>query len=84
MEELSKSSKLACLNKDHTDPEFVIVKESASGEQLILSRNFIEWFRGFTDAEGSFIIKNDARLTKDHNFKFIFRIILHLDDLAVL
>jgi len=53
-------------------------------QQWILPKNFIEWFRGFTDAEGCFIIQNDVRLTKDHNFKFIFRITLHLDGLACL
>lgn len=46
--------------------------------------NFIEWFRGFTDAEGCFIIQTDVRLTKEYNFKFIFRITLHIDDLACL
>nr|YP_009568486.1 hypothetical protein [Drechslerella brochopaga]QBL02566.1 hypothetical protein [Drechslerella brochopaga] len=40
---------------------------------------FIEWFRGFTDAEWSFSIK------RDHNsFTFIFRIKLHIDDINVL
>lgn len=75
-----KSSKFTGLIENHIDPEFVIIK----GSQLILSKNFIEWFRGFTDAEGCFMIQNDVRLTKDHNFKFTFRITLHLDDLACL
>ena len=83
----SKSSKLAGLIENHLDPEFVIVKGSvvsSERQQRILSRNFIEWFRGFTDTEGCFNIQNDVLLTKDHNFKFIFRITLHLDDLACL
>ena len=40
--------------------------------------------RGFKDSEGTFIIQNDARLAKDYNFKFIFRISLHIDDKAAL
>lgn len=61
------------------NPEFVVIKGST-----VLSETFIEWFRGFTDAEGCFIIQNDVRPTKDHNLKFIFRITLHIDDLACL
>lgn len=79
----SQFFKLSWEIREHPDPEFVIL-EKFSQEQLILSRNFIEWFRGFTDAEGAFIIQNDSRLAKDHNFKFIFRISLHIDDIAAL
>ena len=43
-------------------------------------KNFIEWFRGFTDTEECFMIQSDVRLIKDQNFKFT----LHLDDLACL
>jgi len=80
----SKSSKFTGLIDNSLDPEFVIIKGSTERPQLILSKNFIEWFRGFTDAEGCFIIQSVVHLTKDHNFKFIFRITLHLDDLACL
>ena len=79
----SQFFKLSWEIREHPDPEFVIL-EKFSQEQLILSRNFIEWFRGFTDSEGTFIIQNDARLAKDYNFKFIFRISLHIDDKAAL
>ena len=79
----SQFFKLSWEIREHPDPEFVIL-EKFSQEQLILSRNFIEWFRGFTDSEGTFIIQNDARLAKDSNFKFIFRISLHIDDKAAL
>ena len=79
----SQFFKLSWEIREHSDPEFVIL-EKFSQEQLILSRNFIEWFRGFTDSEGTFIIQNDARLAKDYNFKFIFRIGLHIDDKAAL
>lgn len=45
-----------------------------------LSLEFIEWFRGFTDGEGSFYIQN----TKGYQFQFYFEISLHIDDLGVL
>lgn len=46
-----------------------------------LEANFIEWFVGFTDAEGSFAFqKNKSR----NSYVFSFRISLHLDDIAVL
>lgn len=42
--------------------------------------SFIEWFRGFTDAEGCFFIKP----TKGVHFGFCFSIGLHVDDIKVL
>lgn len=42
--------------------------------------NFLEWFRGFTDGEGSFWIGEVGKL----HFKFSFSIGLHLDDLKTL
>lgn len=42
--------------------------------------NFIEWFRGFSDAEGSFIIKKGS----NSSFSFMFQIALHKDDVNVL
>ena len=46
-----------------------------------LEANFIEWFVGFTDGEGSFaFIKRKSR----NSYVFSFRIFLHLDDIAVL
>ena len=41
--------------------------------------NFLEWFRGFVDGEGSFII-----LKNRNNFIFSFSIGLHVDDTNVL
>jgi len=41
--------------KDDTDKSSITI-ELPLGEKLVLSRRFIEWFRGFIDAEGSFII----------------------------
>jgi len=50
------------------------------GEQLVLSRDFIEWLRGFTDAEGNFsVVKGKTNI-----FSFNFIIGLHLDDLGAL
>ena len=41
------------------------------GKELILPLDFIEWFRGFTDAEGSFYIGGAA---KGSRFEFIFSV----------
>lgn len=68
------------LIKDHNDPELVSV-ELSNGEPLVLTREFIEWFRGFTDAEGCFQIYEAA---KGSSFGFTFGIWLHVDDIAVL
>lgn len=50
------------------------------GEKLVLSSSFIEWFRGFTDAEGCFLITKG----KGNAFSFSFVIGLHLDDQGTL
>nr|QCW06937.1 hypothetical protein [Drechslerella brochopaga] len=50
------------------------------GQEYVLSRNFIEWFRGFTDAERCFIILKH----KTNVFSFNFIIELHIDDLDAL
>lgn len=47
--------------------------------KLNLSREFLEWFRGFTDAEGCFRIKRSGK-----SFSFCFSISLHRDDVDVL
>lgn len=46
---------------------------------LLSDKDFYEWFRGFTDAEGCFHIS-----PVDKRFKFIFAICLHIDDKDVL
>lgn len=46
----------------------------------ILSREFIEWFRGFSDGEGSFTISNPS----GNSFTFTYSITLHLDDKSTL
>lgn len=42
--------------------------------------DFLEWFRGFTDAEGCFFIWGNS----DKYFRFFFQIKLHIDDYNVL
>ena len=64
-----------------------LIKEQADGSimlefhdnKLIISREFMEWFRGFTDAEGCFSITNNR-----NSFSFKFYIGLHIDDIEVL
>ena len=46
-----------------------------------LDSSFIEWFVGFSDAEGSF---DFIRKKNRNTYVFRFRISLHLDDMAVL
>jgi len=52
---------------------------------LSLDSAFLQWFVGFTDAEGNFII-NSLKNTKSDlsRFSFMFKITLHQDDEAVL
>ena len=52
---------------------------------LSLDSAFLQWFVGFTDAEGNFII-NSLKNTKSDisRFSFMFKITLHRDDEAVL
>ena len=49
------------------------------GEKRSIPRDFIEWFRGFTDGEGAFIIGRKA----DY-YIFTFSITMHIDDACVL
>lgn len=57
-----------------------ISSEELGKKQFILSKDFIEWFRGFTDAEGHFRFIND----RVNRFNFEFVIELHKDDIKVL
>ena len=49
-------------------------------ELLGKNQEFLEFFRGFTDGEGSFSINQIG----ESNFQFAFKIRLHLDDKDVL
>jgi hypothetical protein len=57
-------------------------KDKTDKCNLVKDADFLEWFRGFTDAEGKFFINKDFR--KSFNLTFMFRLVLHKDDLAVL
>ena len=48
--------------------------------QNMLNIDFIEWFVGFTDAEGAFMIN----IKNNKEAHFIFQITLHIDDINVL
>ena len=65
------------LIKDNEDPELTTMK-LPNGQQLTLSLDFIEWFRGFTDAEGCFFY------SRSRYRYFRFSICLHIDDVAPL
>lgn len=57
----------------------------AKGEKREFTLEFLEWFRGFTDAEGSFgfIYVCGARSEKNY-YQFTFQINLHVDDVGAL
>ena len=63
---MSESSSLVGFNKD---------------KQFYLSSDFIEWFVGFTDAEGCFQITPQR---SGNAFEFRISFGLHIDDRAVL
>ena len=65
------------LIKGNEDPELTTI-ELPNGQQLTLSLDFIEWFRGFTDAEGCFLYSRSRYRC------FRFSIGLHIDDVAPL
>jgi hypothetical protein len=59
--------------------EETIVIKLPDGHKLTISREFIEWFRGFADAEGSFGLTINS-----NRYSFKFRIVLLSDDIEVL
>lgn len=67
---------LTCQILDNYDSHFIILPE---GKQISFHSDFIEWFRGFTDAQGCFLIVKSA-----NTFAFRFLIKLHADDAPVL
>ena len=49
-----------------------------------LNPDFLNWFVGFTDAEGNFLINSNIKNGRVEKFNFRFTIRLHKDDLKVL
>ena len=72
----SSEEELACRIIDNSNSQFIILPE---GKQIVLSSDFIEWLRGFTDAEGCFLVVKTG-----NTFAFRFLIKLHVDDASVL
>jgi hypothetical protein len=68
---------LASIIKEQANGSLVIFLPN--GEKRVLSREFVEWLRGFTDAEGSFFI---FRKSSSFSFEYVLR--LHIDDREVL
>lgn len=66
----------SCRIIDNSNSQFILLHE---GQQIVLSCDFIEWFRGFTDAEGCFLVVKIG-----NNFAFRFLIKLHVDDVNAL
>lgn len=58
------------LNKSNTSKEFNL---------NTISKDFLSWFSGFTDAEGNFLISVDRS-----QIRFRFKITLHIDDVETL
>jgi hypothetical protein len=57
-----------------------VVNNKKPEKKFKVNKNFLQWFVGFTDAEGTFLIqtKNNSEV------HFCFKITLHIDDSAVL
>lgn len=74
-------------NKLFSSEEKVLVKAlemlNIKDKKLNLSYKFIEWFRGFTDAEGCFQIIQQSSGDGKY-FEFRYSISLHIDDKAAL
>ena len=67
--------------------DFLLINFNNSKEQkeLFLDSKFLEWFTGFTDAEGNFSIT--LRKLNENNYTsamLTFQICLHIDDLPIL
>jgi hypothetical protein len=60
-----------------------VIIELPEGKELLIRKSFLEWFRGFTDAEGSFIINTQTKNCITF-YGFHFSIKLHSDDQEVL
>jgi len=87
MEDTSPLGKLASRYlTDVSDSRYIQLNLPSGETPRLLSRDFIEWFRGFTDAEGCFsiIVNNAGKAMDTANFRFEFSIGVHFDDQDVL
>jgi LAGLIDADG endonuclease/Cytochrome b/b6/petB len=58
----------------------LINKNSITSKNKIYTENFMQWFVGFTDAEGTFLIN----IRNNKEVHFVFKITLHINDISVL
>lgn len=81
---LSTANSLGNYKDEVREKSFINAAESSSSGKFTIDNyknlDFLEWFRGFTDAEGSFGIKKES----NSSFSFSFQIGLHMDDINVL
>jgi len=64
------------LNKFSTLTSTSHLNKSNDSKFNSVSKDFLQWFSGFTDAEGNFLISIDRNYVR-----FRFKISLHIDDL---
>ena len=77
-----------------SDPAFISINKEMkystisklNNDKNYQDSNFLQWFVGFTDAEGNFIINPIRKKDKStvSSFSFMFKITLHIDDEKVL
>ena len=79
--ELAKCIKKSEFNMLNNDPNNLPLPLHLKKVIPNASRQFIEWFVGFTDAEGCFYIQPNNTKT---SFQLVFHIELHIDDIDVL
>lgn len=77
---LPRGCNSSTLNGPFSSLNYTCMKYHTKSELLGNNKEFLEFFRGFTDGEGSFSINQIG----EFNFQFAFKIRLHLDDKDVL
>ena len=86
----NRNAKIAHIEKKYdgsTATQKGIWVVNSNGTQIFITENFIQWFTGFTDAEGNFhlslkYLDKIAQTYKSH--QLTFQIALHIDDLQTL
>lgn len=83
--EARKTSSVLFYNKLLITPSSRLVAKKPDLVPYYLTKEFIEWFVGFTDGEGNFNIKITGLMNNTFkNVQFTFQIGLHKDELKVL